>query len=320
MKGEHFYMILDGEVSIVKTKKDEDGFVLSSTVLVKLFRGQTFGETALESAGGFRTAGAMASSQTGTALLSMHVDDYKQIILSAKLLLRGEVRLMLETSSAFQEFSNEALDSLAEKAVLRYFGTNKEIFKAGDPSKTLYIVKQGIVRITKEIKRVHVNDLTGAEKFNEALGLWVLEKPFKEPGYAGPSSGGGKDKNQLAAAMGYTAGHVGAGAGAGSGAGSGGLRVTVGVLASGQVFGELAILCPGLPSPVTATSFTPVEIYCLDSEAVLAAGAKFSRSCMNSLNDGIAMHNPPAEKLAYFFREKYNNRKLEKNVLEALKF
>ena len=90
--------------------------------------------------------------------------------------------------------------------------------------------------------------------------------------------------------------------------------MTVGVLASGQVFGELAVLCPGLPSPVTATSFTPVEIYCLDSEAVLAAGAKFSRSCMNSLNDGIAMHNPPAEKLAYFFREKYNNRKLEKNA------
>jgi CRP-like cAMP-binding protein len=314
MKGEHFYMILDGEVSIVKTKKNEDGFVLSSTVLVKLFRGQTFGETALESAGGFRTAGAMASSQTGTALLSMHVDDYKQIILSAKLLLRGEVRLMLETSSAFQEFSNEALDSLAEKAVLRYFGTNKEIFKAGDPSKTLYIVKQGIVRITKEIKRVHVNDLTGAEKFNEPPGLWVLEKPFKEPGYGGPSSGG-KDKNQLAASMGYTSGHFGAGAGAGKT-----LGMTVGVLASGQVFGELAVLCPGLPSPVTATSFTPVEIYCLDSEAVLAAGAKFSRSCMNSLNDGIAMHNPPAEKLAYFFREKYNNRKLEKNVLEALKF
>ena len=40
-------MVLDGEVSIVKVSPDG----LKTTVLVKLFRGHTFGDTALESKG-----------------------------------------------------------------------------------------------------------------------------------------------------------------------------------------------------------------------------------------------------------------------------
>ena len=74
MLGEHFYMILDGEVSIVKCKKKEDGEIISTNVLVRLFRGHTFGETALESKGGVRSAGALATQPTH--LLGLHVDIY----------------------------------------------------------------------------------------------------------------------------------------------------------------------------------------------------------------------------------------------------
>lgn len=50
--GTHFFMILGGEVSIVNVEKDEfDGSMISMNVLVKMFRGQSFGDTALESRG-----------------------------------------------------------------------------------------------------------------------------------------------------------------------------------------------------------------------------------------------------------------------------
>jgi hypothetical protein len=42
------------------------------------------------------------------------------------------------------------------------------------------------------------------------------------------------------------------------------VEFTVGVLGSGQVFGELAVLDTEVPSPVTAISSTAVELYCFD--------------------------------------------------------
>ena len=83
------------------------------------------------------------------------------------------------------------------------------------------------------------------------------------------------------------------------------IDMTVGVLASGQLFGELAVLSPGAPSLLSARSFTPCEIYCFSGESILAAGAKFSNVCMQQLVAGITLHNPVPEKLAFYFREKY---------------
>jgi len=46
--GEHFFMILDGEVSIVKLSKAPQTGEYAEITLVKLFRGHAFGDTALE--------------------------------------------------------------------------------------------------------------------------------------------------------------------------------------------------------------------------------------------------------------------------------
>lgn len=75
--GEHFFMILDGDVSIVKMFKNEDGKIIETITLVKLFRGQSFGDTALETKGGLRSAGAVAS--TKAYLLALHADDYQLV-------------------------------------------------------------------------------------------------------------------------------------------------------------------------------------------------------------------------------------------------
>ncbi|KAJ1385850.1 hypothetical protein B484DRAFT_410391, partial [Ochromonadaceae sp. CCMP2298] len=49
--GHHFYIVLEGEISIVKAKKHkEDDIDEHFDVVWRCFRGQSFGETALESA------------------------------------------------------------------------------------------------------------------------------------------------------------------------------------------------------------------------------------------------------------------------------
>jgi len=78
------------------------------------------------------------------------------------------------------------------------------------------------------------------------------------------------------------------------------------------------VLNPGEPSPTTAISTTPCEVFLLDGEAVLALGAKYSQKCMNALTDGITLHNPPAEKLAYFFRDKYVQERQMKDMLQLM--
>jgi hypothetical protein len=79
---------------------------------------------------------------------------------------------------------------------------------------------------------------------------------------------------------------------------------TVGVMGSGQVFGELAVLDPDIPSPISIVSFTAVELYCIESDILIALGSRFNVDTMNSLNESINLHNPPGAKCEYYFRQK----------------
>ncbi len=83
------------------------------------------------------------------------------------------------------------------------------------------------------------------------------------------------------------------------------VEMTVGVLGSGQLFGELSVLNPEQASPVSAITLTPVEVYSFDGEVLLSLGAKFSSSCMESLNESLALHNPPVEKITYYYQTKF---------------
>jgi CRP-like cAMP-binding protein len=324
MLGEHFYMILDGEVSIVKCKKKEDGEIISTNVLVKLFRGHTFGETALESKGGVRSAGALASQPTH--LLGLHVDIYSKIVGAYKAQIREEVRLVLSSCPAFRELPVESLTTLAKNAIVRSFGSNKEVIKAGEPSKYLYIVKHGLVKLIKPLKKPKVNNIkvytpySGKVQKPETPGLWVLEKSYTTPM---DNAGGAKRKNPAELNKQEEI-DIFKAAEDNSQNGATILQpdeteFTVGVIASGQIFGELAVLNPGEPSPTTAISSTPCEVFCLDGETVLRLGAKYSKVCMSALTEGITLHNPPAEKLAYFFRAKYVEERQMKNMLSLMK-
>ena len=148
--GSHFYIIIDAEVSIVKEIRDPDDRekIINRTVLVKLFRGKTFGETALESKGGKRTAGAIVS-QRGY-VLSLEADDYQRIMSSYKSVLLVQVEKNLRVSPVFMGWDKKKLKHLASYFIAVNFAPHNTVVKAGFPVKNLYFIKKGIVKIIKK--------------------------------------------------------------------------------------------------------------------------------------------------------------------------
>ena len=132
-------------------------------LLVKLYRGQTFGETALDNAAGKRTAGAKASQPT--YLLSLDVSDYKRIFASYKVQLKNEVRELLSTSAAFSNWEKESIDKLASSATIQSFGGGHTLVEAGSPVSTLYIIKCGVIKLLKDVAAPDVNNIQISEFF-----------------------------------------------------------------------------------------------------------------------------------------------------------
>jgi CRP-like cAMP-binding protein len=288
--GRCFYVILDGEVSIVKVKKQYED-ITDTTVLVKMYRGQSFGETALDSKEGVRTAGAMASQLT--RLLVLGAEEYQAILSRFKSRIKEEVQLALRASSLFQDWDRDKLDHLASFVIVRSFGANSEVLHAGDKVLNLMMIKSGIVKLIKQMARPNVSKIQVTtkdgqivhEELDESPGLWVLDKNWRnrlddDPGAASQEQ----------------------------------VEFTVGILGSGQVFGELAVLDPEQASPVTAISCTAVELYCFESDVLLGLGVRFNNTTMNALNESLNLHDPPAEKVSYYFRSKYNW-EIRKNML-----
>jgi hypothetical protein len=140
--GLHFYIVLEGEISIVKAKRHRENDLEETYDTVwKCYRGQSFGETALETEGGLRTAGAMASQSS--KLLVLHVDEFRAILQSFKSVLKEEVRLILKSTMLFENWSDADIDYLSSQAIVRNYGSNTEIQKAGERVNCLSMIKSG---------------------------------------------------------------------------------------------------------------------------------------------------------------------------------
>ena len=294
-KGNHFFVVLDGEVSIVRQGPD----ALMRNVLVKLVRGDTFGETALDSKGGLRTAGAMASQPCN--LMALHVDDYHRILSQFVSGFKDEVKEVLQGCPVFKDWTVPMIEHLASVAQTLRYSANSNIVKSGESMKYLYIVRSGVVQIVKEIEKpghpvsvsstaqTFVNPDTENER--EAPGNWVLETNWKK------RLGSYGDKEVRKNAMSFVTAIIG----------------------SGQVFGELAILAPEIRSPTSAIAYTNVELYSFDSDALLTLGSRYNAVTMNALNESMNMSNPPAEKIAFYYRSKLQWERSKHKLLSRLK-
>ena len=82
------------------------------------------------------------------------------------------------------------------------------------------------------------------------------------------------------------------------------MQFVTAIIGSGQVFGELAILDPEIRTPSSAIAYTNVELYSFDSDVLITLGSRYNAVTMNALNESMNLANPPAEKLAFYFRSK----------------
>ena len=120
-----------------------------------------------------------------------------------------------------------------------------------------------------------------------------------------------------------------------------GSELLVGVLGSGQVFGEVcaarvrccarrtydaaertrarvlqvSVLDPNQLSPVTIIAYTNVELYSISKAQLLAQHASFNVDMVNFLNESMMMHNPPRQKIAQYLR---NRLRWERNKSKIL--
>ncbi len=292
--GSHFYVILDGEISIVDTTKNADGEIVNMVTFVKLFRGQTFGETALESKGGKRTAGAFISRKAH--LLTLEADDYQRIMSRYKSVLQEEVEQVLKLCPVFVDWEKKKQKQLASYFISLHYSPGSVILEAGKPVNKLYIIKRGIVKVVKAINKPKIsmkdtlNAQRGAEIKPKQPGLWVLDRNWR--GHLQQEAlNKGKDQADF----------------------------TVGLLGSGQVFGELAVLDPEILSPISIVSYAAVELFCIDSEVLIALGARFNTTTMNVLNEAMNFCNPSGEKFDYYFHGKYTWELQKKKILKELK-
>ena len=298
--GNHFFIIFEGEASIAKVKKDPKGNIVSKLVLVTLFPGQAFGETALAIKDGVRSAAAYCSGKT-LSMLSLYIDDYQIIMKEYQAVFFKDVSERFNTYPMFKTFTKEMMNEVISSAVVRNFAADKVLLTKGSTNSQLFIIKQGIVKVIKHIKRPNVDDILktdpnaasgGLQDTNMPAGSWALEQSWKARM---------KAENVTQGSYSITTSPF-----------------VVGLLCTGQVFGELAILDPGTASPVDIMTLTNVELYVLDAAKLITLGARFNSDMMTALNESMNLHNPAAEKVDHYFRVKFKWEREKKRVLSSL--
>jgi CRP-like cAMP-binding protein len=179
--GTAFYIVLDGNIAIQRKKRHyvENEIKTEIVTLVNLQWGQYFGEAALESSDGLRTATAIATIKT--RLLSLSVSDYHDVLFEFKSTMKNEVMaVLLGSYSIFKNWDLSKLDHMAKFASLRHYSSNEEMMTKGVNVNSLMIIKTGIVRIIKDIPAAELSlrdrDMTAINK------LAVSHRPsFKSP-------------------------------------------------------------------------------------------------------------------------------------------
>lgn len=340
--GDHFFIILDGEVAIMKMKKFHAlvDIIVENVLLVKLNTGQYFGEAALENKDGLRTASAVAVKPCN--LLALHRDDYQVILSHFKELLRVAARnCLLAPTSIFNHLPDETINILAQATIMRTYTPNGIIYQEGSKLSTIMILKSGLVKLTKYVPKEDIDDSIQKAKAQLKLpkinspnkpkpkpkpkptklppkfrkhfgavnvidtppGYWILNrsedyiatsKPIKTFDQYGSSN-----KNAI-----ETENRV---------------ELTVSVIMPGQVIGEISLLDPEFPSPVSAVASTTAEIFCIDSELFFKLGIAKDQYIMKFLLDDWKFRNPPTSEIKKKFQKKFEWEFQKEEIMNDIK-
>jgi putative peptide zinc metalloprotease protein len=146
--GDRFYIIERGLVTIWKT--DEEGV---ERKVVKLGRGQYFGEAALVSS---KPRNATVRAETPLALLSLDKKDFDRLVrqyldLADQVDEHVRYSWLLREMPIFDELDYADLENLSKLLETEHFRSGQVVFSEGDCGDKFYIVESGAVSVTQLI-------------------------------------------------------------------------------------------------------------------------------------------------------------------------
>jgi len=317
--GDVFYVLYEGAVSITihlsgdggnkstastSSSKNENIGVHEKTLKL-LHKGDTFGETALKTEGGRR--GANAKCTQDSYLLVITCPDYLAIEEEHEAFIKQEKLAMVRRCLAFKTYDQDRLEKIVKLMKVKRYDAGTVICGKGDATnKELCLIKKGMVKVTKatplELCLMQDEDKERMSKTkkkknqflkDEPPGIWVIQRNWRE--IMEPRTAGVSDERREGLTHDFT----------------------VGVLGSGQYFGELAVLDNTEHNPVTVIACTNVELYTLGEREIKRLNLHLNHHLKQSLEESIVMHNPPAEKVAHFFRGKVNWELKKGEILET---
>lgn len=83
--------------------------------------------------------------------------------------LQKDVKEILHNIPLFGNWSIDNINNLAAHAILEYYGPNYAIIREGEPCMFFYIIKQGMVKLTKSIPKPSVLKLSTNELWNQDI-------------------------------------------------------------------------------------------------------------------------------------------------------
>ena len=146
--GDRFYIIERGLVTIWKT--DEEGM---ERRIVKLGRGQYFGEAALVSN---NPRNATVRAETPVALLSLKKKNFDRLVRQYLALadqVDDQVRFswLLREMPIFDELDHGDLETLSKLLITEHFQANQVVFSEGDWGDKFYIIEKGKLSVSQSI-------------------------------------------------------------------------------------------------------------------------------------------------------------------------
>lgn len=144
-KGDYFYLILEGEVSVQIWNEERRGF----EEVCKLSTGGSFGELALLRD---QPRSATIICQQNTHFATLCKNDYLRILGHASTKKLEEIVTFFSSLPTFAGWSKKGLIKLSYYFHTLKFKRNQTICYEGEPADSVFIVKKGEVAILKEIK------------------------------------------------------------------------------------------------------------------------------------------------------------------------
>ncbi|EEY63334.1 uncharacterized protein PITG_15043 [Phytophthora infestans T30-4] len=214
----------------------------------------------------------------------LDVDIYLNILREHEERVLEERLQFLHRCHAFGTCSEEMLTALAAVSGSTLVDPNKDALKAGEVVKQLYVIKKGVC---------HSEDALTSRSSD---GSWVLDNGWMltNPRLVSNAQALVAAKQQRSE------------------------EVTVAVLATGQLFGELSVLQPGQHSPVTVRTQTLVELLVFEEEDLSQLRVQYMSGTMNSLQESLLFHNPPQQKLTQLRCDLTHWTREKRSVLEDL--